>query len=221
MSRRVLLVVDGGEPDEPRSMTSTTVRPVATLVLAYSALTYAAYLGGQSYLSVWLPLLGAAIDWLLPADLVRHSLGLVQHGAERQIFLSVVTTVPIRVAGKVAAVGTEIQSATLQAYALHHVAIVLAIAAAWPVRSLGMRLRILAFAVLAILFSTLLDIPFVLVGLLRELWLQTLEPSRVATDPLVVYYTFLHRGGRLGLAVVAAVVAAAVATSALPKRSDP
>jgi len=202
-------------------MMSTTIRPVATVLLAYAALTCTAYLGSQGYLSVWLPLLGAAIDWLLPAELVRHSLGLVQHGAERQILLSVVTTVPIHVAGKTAPVGTEIHSATLQAYALHHVAIILAVAAAWPVRSLGLRLRVLACAVLSILFSTLLDIPFVLVGLLRELWLQMLEPAKLATDPLVVYYTFLHRGGRLGLAVVAAVVAATVATPALPARSDP
>jgi hypothetical protein len=181
---------------------------VITLFVTYCVLTAAAFLYGDRCVAALLPLLAKEIDWLMPAEFSRQSLSLTASNGEPQIALQVVTTTTMMAPSQTVGVGAAAASTTLQAYALEHFALVFAILAAWPVRSLHRRIWLLALGVPCVLLSISLDIPFVLTGLLRELWLGHVAPVTVDTDPLIVYYRFLHRGGRIGLAVAAAVTAA-------------
>lgn len=193
-------------------MNKRTVRSVVTLLAVYCGLTAVAFLWGNRLLAAFLPLLGTEIDWLLPAEFVRTSLSLGATNGQAQIVLDVATTVDIAVEGRTAQAGLPASSSTLQAYALQHIALVFSILAAWPAHSLRQRAWLLALGVPCVLISVSLDIPFVLTGLLRQLWLEQVSRAASGTDALVVYYEFMHRGGRIGLAVVVALTAALAVT---------
>jgi hypothetical protein len=191
-------------------VTHSGTRAALVLLAAYVALTFAAYSAGESYVAAWLPVWRLEADWLMPAGLVRTGLELAAVDSQHLIVLRLATTVPHVLAGQPIPVGTGLRSTTLQAYALHHAVIVWALLGAWPVPSWRRRLALLALGVPCVLITTSLDIPFVLVGLAQELLLEKLAPNRLATDPLVLYYSFVHAGGRVGLAVAGALTVATV-----------
>ena len=187
-------------------MTRLPMHSIATLVVTYVVLTVAALLMGDQWLGAWLPLLAKQVDWLMPTEFARHALALTP--GDGQITLEAVTTVDLHAANRIIPAGTVARSATLKAYALQHAAIVFAILAAWPARSLGKRAWLLALGAPCILLCVSFDIPFVLVGLLRRIWLDPLATGHATADPLVVYGAFLQDGGRIGLSIAVAVAAA-------------
>jgi hypothetical protein len=184
---------------------------------AYTALIGAGYALGETYLAAWLPLLELEVDWILPPDLAREALVLEAAHEQRLIVLAAITTSAQSFGATTVPADVDLWSSTLQAYALHHPIIVYAMLAAWPARSLRHRLRLLLLGVPCVLITTSLDIPFVLVGQLRDLLLANLAPTALDSDPRAVYFAFLHGGGRLGLAVAGAAAVIAL-ERASPRR---
>jgi hypothetical protein len=216
--------MDGnGSSRTPR--VKTALHAAATLVITYMVLTTAGFIDGDRWLAAGMPLLAKEVDWLLPAEFTREAIGFTTANGQGQIALEAVTTTDLHAPGRTIAAGALLRSTTLKGYALQHAAIVFAILAAWPAGSLRRRALLVALGVPCALLSVSLDIPFVLTGLLRESWLQQVSPSLVATDPLVVYYSFLHRGGRIGLSIVLAIAAATTVSDPLralaPRAAEP
>lgn len=183
-------------------------------VCVYVVLTTAASGFGELYLRAWLPIFRWELDATLQSRLASASLTLTQTGGQRLIVYDVLTTVPLRFGRTTAPAGTGFYSSTLQAYALHHAIIVFAMLAAWPVRSLRRRWLLLALGVPCVLVTTSLDIPFVLTGQFQELFVAGPAVGPLPWDARTLYYSFLHAGGRLGLAIVAATAVALCATHA-------
>jgi hypothetical protein len=202
-------------------MKSIVWRQALMLLGAYLLATALGYAISDQYARGWLPLLGAEIDWILPDGFERTSLRLTRNAGQRLIVLSATTSRALTVGGEYIPAHTELQSATLQMYALHHLVIVFALLASWPASSISQRIRLLVLGIPCVLATTSLDIPFVLVGLTHDNLLESIAPEKLATDPLSVYYAFLHRGGRLGLAVAGAlIVALGAGNSAMSDRKE-
>ena len=189
------------------------LRISTVLLVAYVVLTAAAYAAHALYMQAWLPLLAREIDWLLePMGFARKTLELVTEQGEQLISLDALATRPISYRHSVPPARIPVFFATtLQAYALLHPAVIYSILIAWPAESLRHRLSMLAWGLPCVVITTSLDFPFVLTGMIRTTVLERYAPERLAYDPVVVYSEFLHRGGRLGLAVTAAFVVALVA----------
>ena len=189
------------------------LRISTVLLLAYVVLTATAYAAHSLYMHAWLPLLAREIDWLLaPMGFARKTLELVTEHGEQLISLDALATKPISYRHSVPPARIPVFFATtLQAYALLHPAVIYSILIAWPAQSLRERSSMLAWGLPCVVITTSLDVPFVLTGMIRTTVLERYAPERLAYDPLVVYSEFLHRGGRLGLAIAAACVVALVA----------
>jgi hypothetical protein len=193
------------------NLTPTRARIALTGLAVYAALTAAAYWFGELYIAPWLPWFRAELAWLLPTGIGVDALELATVGRDHVIQLHAVTTMPLTGGGTTVPAGIALKSSTLQAYALHHAVIVYAVLAAWPTPSWRRRVLLLALGVPCVLVTTSLDIPFVLSGLLQDLVLANLAPEQLGTDPLVTYYNFLQGGGRVGLALAAALGTAVIA----------
>jgi len=187
----------------------------ASLVLltAYALLTLAAFWIGDDYVAAWLPLLKLESRWLLPQGVLCDSVALVTRNAQRLVELHATTAAQLVFEHNVVPQGV-LKSSTLQAYVLSHPVIVYAILAAWPVTDWSRRAKLLTLGVPCVLVTTSLDIPFVLAGQARELLFEQFAPDRAAGDPLAIYYSFMHGGGRIGLAISAALLTALLATRA-------
>jgi hypothetical protein len=191
-----------------------TSLPGRLLLLAacYVTITLGGMRAAHQYAALWLPLLAVEVDALLPRDVVRRRIDLEQQRGQRLFVLHVETTAPVNVGAVTLPAGFAVSGATLQAYALHHVAIVVCVLVAWPVRTHRQRWRLLCLAVPCIAASTSLDLPFVLTGVIRDALLAEFAPGLREADLPALYFSFLHRGGRTGLALAIAAGAAVLAT---------
>jgi len=182
------------------------------LLGAYVLLTFAAFWIGDHYVAAWLPLLKNETQWLLPRGLLCDSLSLLTRNAERLIEVHAVTTMQMPFDASVLPAGVRLKTSTLQAYLLSHVVIVYAILVAWPVTHWRGRVALLLSGVPCVFLTTSLDIPFVLAGLAQNLILGQFAPERASGDPLVLYYSFMHGGGRVALAICGALLTGLVVT---------
>jgi len=163
------------------------------LLATYALLTLAAFWISDDYVAAWLPLLKLESRWLLPQGVLCDSVALVTRNAQRLVELHATTAARLVSEHNVVPQGV-LRSSTLQAYVLSHPVIVYAILAAWPVTDWSRRAKLLTLGVPCVLVTTSLD--------------------RAAGDPLAIYYSFMHGGGRIGLAISAALLTALLATRA-------
>ena len=187
----------------------------------YVLLTLAALWIGDGYVTAWLPLLKIETQWLLPHGVLCDSVSLVTRNAQRLVEAHAVTTTHLTFENGVLPSGVGLKSSTLQAYVLSHPVIVYAILCAWPVGTWRARAKLLLFGVPCVLLTISLDIPFVLAGHARELILLQFAPDRADSDPLALYYSFMHGGGRTALAISGALLTALVATRTRPRAVEP
>jgi hypothetical protein len=191
-----------------------TARALLVGIGTYISLTALSFFAGEMYVAAWLPLLKLESQWLSLDGLVCDSLTLVTRNAEHLVQLHSITTMNMVFERGSLPAGVAVRSTTLQAYVLSHPVLIYTVLAAWPVREWRQRIALLLLGVPCVLITTTLDIPFVLSGLMRRLIFTNFAPARVDEDPLVLYSEFMHGGGRLGLAVVAALVTALCVTRA-------
>lgn len=179
------------------------MKPALRFVAAYGLLTALMFVWGEGYSAGWRKPFEAAIAMLSSKVAVR-SVDLEQLSGQRVFVLRAQTRAAIRTFRGTAPAGTQLQSTTLQAYAHHHLILILAALAAWPVRRLVERAVLLAAGIPAIVLATMLDLPFTLLGVMQDAILAASEPDRLGTDAAVLYFQFLQQGGRYMLAIAAA-----------------
>jgi hypothetical protein len=192
-------------------MRHENLRVGLVLIGVYALLLLAAFRLGDLYVTAWLPLLKLEVQWLLPKGLRCDSVVLVSQQAQRLIELHAVTTIRQAFANGVLPAGVALKASTLQAYVLYHPVIIFATLAAWPAHGWRRRIALLLLGIPCVLITTSLDIPFVLGGLAQDLILGNFAPTDARNDPRALYYTFVHGGGRLGIAVAGALCTALIA----------
>jgi hypothetical protein len=178
-------------------------RTVARLLAAYAVLTLALWLGGHAYSLAWCDAFAALLGWLQDA-FTPITVGLAVIDGQPAFEVQGLASPALVARYPVMPAATRWTAGTLQAYAHLHLVLVLAPLLAWPAAGALARLRLLAGAVPAVAVATCLDLPFALHGLLLTGVHQTLDPDALATDPAVLYFEFLQRGGRLVLPLAAA-----------------
>jgi hypothetical protein len=132
--------------------------------------------------------------------MARTGLGMVLGDGQGLVALDAALTRPLQARAGLVPAGEVLHVTTLAAYAVQHVALIYAVLAAWPVRTIGTRAALLSVGLPGVAAATLLDIPFVLAGLAHELLLDA-GATDAASRALAVYYEFIQRGGRPGLAI--------------------
>ena len=180
-------------------------RALFTLILVYLALLGLARSVGESYYSIWLPLLRVELKCLLPVDsllnvgvttrdgeLVYAARIAVQNGPSATADHNVTSTVVI--------------VSTLTGNALQPPIIMLSLILASV--NVNVRKRCLAFLValpvIAVLFS--IDVPFLLAGAVDELLRTGADVHQGGVSNLTRYVDVLDHGGRFALAMIAAAV---------------
>jgi hypothetical protein len=185
-----------------------TARPVLiralVVVASGAAAAVVAYAARAEFLAALLPPIGWIVDALLPDGIARTMLAVVQNGGQSLIALDVALTRPMQTGSTLVPLGETIHATTLAAYALQHVALVYAVLVAWPVSGARARAAMLLVGLPAVTAAVLLDIPFVLAGLVHDLLIDA-GAAEKASSGLALYYEFLHRGGRAGLSIAVAV----------------
>lgn len=106
---------------------------------------------------------------------------------------------------------------TLSLSVLRPMLIGLALLLAWPVQRSAQYLWRLLFGVLLLLLLLPLDVPFVLLGEVWELMIAAGDPGSFSV--LIIWKDFLQGGGRLALAICAALAAIALAHQCSPSNA--
>ena len=185
-----------------------TVSPVAVRGLAlfggYAAASLIAYGARNELLAALLPAIGWVVDTLLPDGMARAALGTAVIEGQELVALDVALTRPLQVGATLVPAGEALHATTLAAYAVQHAALIYAVLAAWPTGSARARAGLLLLGLPAVTGAALLDIPFVLAGLVHDLLLEA-GATETASRGLALYYEFLHRGGRAGISIAVAV----------------
>ena len=186
-------------------MTPPRVAPRARALigggLAAGALAYAAR---GELLAALLPAIGWLVDALLPDGVGRTALAFAHVQGQEAFALDVALTRPLEAGGALVPAGVALHATTLAAYALQDVVVVYAVSSAWPAERARERAMMLMLGLPAAAIAILLDIPFVLAGLLHDLLIEAGAAS-TASPVLAVCYEFLHRGGRAGISIAIAV----------------
>ncbi len=179
---------------------------LARLTVAYGALTAILYSGGQAYSRLWSDVFARQIEWLQD-DFYGSTVSLTRvdgHGAFR--FDAQVTPALATRFEEVPA-GAQVWADTLEGYAHLHLIVIFSLLCAWPAGSWRQRCILLATGIPAVALSTSLDIPFALSGVALSEVYTVLDPALLESDPLVIYFEFLQRGGRLLLPLLSAAFA--------------
>lgn len=177
--------------------------PALRFVAICGLLTALMYAWGDGYSSVWRRPLEVAIA-ALSSTLVVDRVDVAQLGDQRVFAVHARTRDTVRTPRGIAPAGSKVQGTTLQAYAHHHLILIVAALGAWPVRRPLDRAVLLGAAIPAIALVTVLDLPFALVGVIQDTMLAATDPDRLGSDAAVLYYQFLQRGGRHALSLAAA-----------------
>ena len=195
-------------------------RSAFVFVVAYAALTGLGYANGEWYVAGWLRIFLVETISLLPRGFVAESIRLETQHSQRLIVVNTHTSLALYPRGIVPP-DKPYEISTLQAYAISHAALVFSILAAWPTGgSPYRRILLLLLGIPCVLVSTSLDVPFVLAGLARRLIVAAVDPEAAGRDPLLLYYEFLQRGGRYGVIVALALLAAAAGSARAARTVD-
>lgn len=190
-------------------MTGVAVtRTLVVFALAVVCLTAFSAALGDRFGQAWLPLFEYPIDMLLGEHYRRESLEVRTLDGTPSFVLQATVHRALQIGPAVLPEGTALSTSILQGYAAAHFVIVFSVLLAWPVSGLRHRMGLLVLGVPAVAVAMLLDVPFVLTGLVYDLVLGSFAPERVTLSWSVGYYDFLHRGGRyaIALSLAAAVV---------------
>jgi hypothetical protein len=177
------------------------------VVAAGAAAAAVAYAARAELFAALLPPIGWVVDALLPDGIARTALAVVHTGGPELIALDTALTRPLQARGGLVPAGETVRATTLAAYVLQQATLIYAVLAAWPIDAARARATVLLLGVPAVAVATLLDIPFVLAGLVHDLLLEA-GAAETGSRGLAVYYEFLHRGGRAGISVAVGVAVA-------------
>jgi hypothetical protein len=184
------------------------MRPVVVRVLVVAATcaaaTAIAYAARAELLAALLPPIGWVVDALLPDGVTRITLAVVRARGQGLIALDTALTNPLRASRGLVPSFATIHATTLAAYALGHVTLVYAVLAAWPIAGARARAAAFVLGIPAVVTATLLDIPFVLAGLIHEVRIDAGAADGVSRS-LAVYYELVQSGGRPGISIAVAV----------------
>ena len=169
---------------------------LARLAITYGALTVLLYSGGEAYGRPWCAVFARQIEFI-QKDFSGSTVVLASIDGQAAFRFEGRLTPALadRFAGVTP--GAEFWAGTLQAYAHLHLIIVFSLLCAWPADNWRQRWILLATGFPAVVLSTSFDIPFALSGLALSEVYAVLDPASSMSDPQVVYFEFLQRGGRL------------------------
>lgn|GEM_PF-1666897 len=182
---------------------------IIVVIAAFMALNAAAWLWGDRYVQLLLPVYQWSFETLTPHYGVQ-SLRLEQDNGERIIKVRAQTVGARLLAGKSVQSGVPVSSSTLAGHALQHVVVLFTAMLLWPVRLWWERAALIVLAVPALLVVETLDVPLVLVGALEDLVLFNFDEKLLSSSFLVQGMHFMNSGGRLALSLIAAVLTIAV-----------
>jgi hypothetical protein len=185
-----------------------TRRFALRLLLAWGLLTGLAYAFGEHYGRLVIPVYREAVSVLAPEYRI-HALELREQGGQRYFSLQVYTREGIRKGEVTLRPGIGLSSQTLLGHALQHPILIFGLLLAWPVAGLARRALLLLLGVPALVVVEFLDVPLVLLGSLEDLILANVAPELLEDSPRVLAMHFMNTGGRLALAVAAALLAIA------------
>jgi len=173
-------------------------------VLAYGLALWAVLSLADAYVNLLTPLYRLPIGWLLPEFRIA-SLGLERINGEPVVALRLVLEETLWIGAKSVPPGGDLTASTLRGHALQHPILLYTVLLAWPgLFGPAGAVRLLC-SIPWLLLVELLDVPLVLVGSVQDLLLAHLAPDRLGQDPWVTWMDFLNGGGRLALALAAAV----------------
>ena len=175
------------------------------LPLAYLALLALVRVVGESYCSLWVPVLRVELKWLLPVDSLLNVEVTRRDGELVYAARIAVQNAPSATADK-NFTSTVAMVSTLTGNALQPLIIMLSLILASV--NLNVRRTCLAFLValpmIAVLFSV--DVPFLLAGAVDELLRTGADVHQGGVSNLARYVHVLDHGGRFALAMIGAAV---------------
>jgi hypothetical protein len=202
------------------TMWSPTLKTTCRLAAAVSVLFVLEHWYGQRLIEMLLPLLQSELYWV--DDNYRIlKLSLTTQGSDSVIRLDVALARFVVVGMHVIAPDPRGHAVvtTLASSVLRPLIIGLALLAAWPVQRMLQYLWRFGIGVLLLLVVLPLDVPFVLLG---EVWeLLRMAKAQNSFSLLISWKNFLQDGGRLALALCAAIVAIGLAQRLSPPRLRP
>jgi hypothetical protein len=164
---------------------------------------------GTQIASGLLPLLRWEITLIAPQYRLID-LRVVRQAGEEIVKADVVTRHPLRIAGRAVAAGIPMECSTLVGHLLQPLILLLStVTAACLVRRGNLPVALFLTFIAAGLVI-LIDVPFVLVGALEDVVSSVTSPPQTGHSPWVMWMDFLNGGGRLALALAAALTVAAV-----------
>ena len=197
------------------SMLSLTVKTSLRLAAAVIFLFMLNRFVGRQVIETLLPLLQSELHWL-DDNFNVSKLVLVKHGVDSVILLDV-TLARFVVLGSRVIPPDPTDHATVTVLAssiLQPMLVGLALIATWPVQRAVQHFWRFAIGLLLLLLLLPLDVPLVLLGKLWELILMANALHHFSL--LVAWMDFMQGGGRLALALCAAIVAISLAQRLAP-----
>ncbi|HEY5603135.1 MAG TPA: hypothetical protein VIM41_08515 [Gammaproteobacteria bacterium] len=185
-----------------------TARIIAVMAV-FIALNAAAWLCGDRYARLLLPVYQWAFETLTPHYSVL-SLRLEQENGERIIKVRAQTAGARQLAGRSVQSGVPVSSSTLAGHGLQHVIVLFTAILLWPVRHWWERAVLIVLAIPMLLFIEMLDVPLVLAGALEDLVLFNFDEELLSSSFLVQGMHIMNNGGRLALSLIAAALTIAV-----------
>lgn len=163
---------------------------------------------GTQIASGLLPLLRWEVTLIAPQYRLID-LRVVRQQGEDIVKANVVTRRPLRIAGRAVPAGIPMECSTLVGHLLQPLIVLLSAVTATCLLRRGNLPAALFLTFMAAGFVILIDVPFVLVGALEDVVSSVMAPPQSKHSPWVVWMDFLNGGGRLALALAAALTVAA------------
>lgn len=165
---------------------------------------------GKTIATSLLPLCRWEIAQLAPQYEIAD-LGVARAGTEEVIKAGVKTAYPRIFGDRSVPAGVPMESSTLLGNMLQPLVLMLSLISAAALLQGKHALALLILAAPSAAAVVMLDAPLVLVGALEDLVSSTMSPSGAIWSPWVIWMDFLNGGGRLALAICAALAVIAVA----------
>ena len=183
-------------------MKVSQTRAVLVLISVYLALLGLMRIVGDSYCTLWLPLLRVELNWLLPTDALMNVGIAMRHGERVYVAQIALEKMPGGKLGNGESAIATVSSLTGNVVQPPIIVLSLVLSSArlkMKRKCLGV---LVSLAVIATLFS--IDLPWVLVGAVDELLRDNANVETAISSNLTRYASALDRGGRLALAVLGA-----------------
>lgn len=185
------------------------------LVLAYAVLVMLLLWQAPRYGELWVPLYQWEIS-VISTDLDINNVSVVSPQGERVVMLDAEVRAGSVFGHYFFQSAVPLVSSTLLGHVLLHPIVMLLIVLAWPAAGLQRKGLYLLAAIPFLIMVELLDVPLVLLGNLQDLVLSNAAPDALRFAPLVNWMNLLNGGGRIGLSVVAALLAVATVQTLAP-----